>query len=83
MTKHVTFDGLSLPIEGGMVSLDTTDEDSRLAGAGITWAEIDGKEAITVELAIHGLDPMHFSVVELDDGSYELVLPDVQVIQPT
>lgn len=68
-----------MPLENSLVSIDNTDEESPIVGAGITWDVIEGRHAVTVELNMRGMEPMHFSVVENDTGEFNLILPEVKI----
>ena len=83
MSHHVNFDGLSMPLETSLVTIDSTDEDDFIQGAGLTWDKIEDHDAVTIEIAIRGYEPMHFSLVEDDDGCFELILPDIRLGKPT
>jgi len=72
---YVNFDGLSFPLDQPLVVLDTTDDESPIEGAGITWNE----DCVTVELKMRGMEPLHFSVVEKEPGKYHMVLPEFEI----
>lgn len=77
----VNFDGLSFPLDKPLVVLDA--DEGPIEGAGITWNE----NCVTVELKLRGMEPLHFSVVENEQGKYNIVLPEFQlegqIIEPT
>jgi len=72
---YVNFDSLSFPLDQPLVVLDTTDDESPIEGAGITWNE----DCVTVELKMRGMEPLHFSVVEKEPGKYHMVLPEFEI----
>lgn len=76
---HISFDDLSFPLEKGLVVIDEVDPTCPVQGAGLTWDVIEGRHAVTVELAMRGMEPMHFSLVENDEGQFEVMLPDFKL----
>lgn len=59
---YVGFDDISMPLNKGLVTIDNTDPDCPIQGAGLCWDKIEGRHAVTVELAMRGMEPMHFSL---------------------
>jgi hypothetical protein len=76
---YVGFDDISMPLNKALVTIDNTDPDCPIVGAGLCWDKIEGRHAVTVELAMRGMEPMHFSLVENDEGAYEVMLPDFTI----
>jgi len=79
MDRFINFDGLSFPLEGEVVTIDT--DDPRIEGVGITWGEIEGCLAITVEVKLRGYEPMHVSLTQDDSGAFRLMLPEMYIAQ--
>lgn len=73
--RFINFDGLSFPLSGDVVSIDT--EVGPLRGAGLTWAKIEGRMAVTMEIHVRGQEPLHFSAVEDEEGNIQVILPDL------
>jgi hypothetical protein len=75
---HIGFDGLTFPIDENAVIVEA--EKGPIEGAGITWETFDGHLSVTVEFKARNQEPIYISLIEDDDGHFEVVTPPVVII---
>jgi hypothetical protein len=78
---HVGFDGITFPLDKKVVIVEA--EAGPIEGAGISWEKIHGKLSVTVEFKPRGQEPIHISLIEDDDGHFEVVTPPIVIIPET
>lgn len=77
MKRFIGFDGLTFPLTEGLISIEQNE--GPIQGIAVTWATIEGEEAATIEFKFRGREPIHVSLREEKDGSYEIVLPPLKI----